>query len=96
MFLCGNLGLLLNDNSLQLDKLQMYISEYLGFILGWDCSHGEGTQYQEYIIIEEGGECLTLNIIHTNTLCSNPPTVEPLLSGRSGTYYCPYLRNVRN
>ena len=23
-------------------------------------------------------------------------TVEPLLSGRSGTYYCPYLRNVRN
>ena len=29
---------------------------------------------QEYIIIEEGGECLTLNILHTNTLRSNPPT----------------------
>ena len=26
-------------------------------------------------MIEEGGECLTLNIIHTNTLCSNPPTL---------------------
>ena len=26
--------------------------------------------YQEYIIIEERGECLTLNIIHTNTLHS--------------------------
>ena len=32
------------------------------------------TYYQEYIIIEEGGECLTLNIIHTNTLRSNAPT----------------------
>ena len=25
-----------------------------------------------------------------------PITVEPLLSGQSGTYYCPYLRNVHN
>ena len=33
-----------------------------------------GKLQQEYIIIEEGGECLTLNIGCTNTQRSNPPT----------------------
>ena len=29
-------------------------------------------------------------------ITEQPHTVEPLLPGQSGTYHCPYLRNVRN